>query len=282
MAKFQFDKRQLVPAAAMGVASVGLFGYFVLKMTAPPPLQAAPQGAKAGAQVASTDISRPAPGAPNSAAPGAQGATPTDPLMGAPTGAIRDPFAPAIIDNSNLPAPVKVASSKTSFDRLPGVPGGLPSMGSVPPMGLAPGSRLPGLGPSQPETPQWTVTGVISTSSEPNNRVAILRNGDVRRFVRMGDMVDGTFRLADVTRTGVVLTRGSERFRLPLGGGKSNEPKHTAVPNGAATGPWQGGPTSSAAQPGASTPAPAPATAPAQTPASVPSPTLVSPTPGLN
>jgi len=72
--------------------------------------------------------------------------------------------------------------------------------------------------PSAPSAPSWTVTGVLQSSGED---IAILRNGDERRIVRAGDMVDGEFRIVDVTRQHVILRHGANRYTLPLGGAKT-------------------------------------------------------------
>jgi hypothetical protein len=296
MARFQFDKKQLIPAVGMGVASAGLFTYFVLKMTTPPPLQAAPDSPQATAQVASAHGSTSGPNATAGAA-GTQSdpLAAIDPLIGPPTASMRDPFAPQIIDpGPGLPKPVQVATNNLSPGRLPQIPNGLPPVGgSVQPIGLPNNlsGGSPGLNGSS--APQWTVTGVLSESSEPHNRVAIFRSGDARRFVRLGDMVDGNYRLIDVNRTGVVIADGSHHIHLPLGGYKKTISTHTPIQNGAATGPWTGTPASSGgtAQPGASQTSPAanapasgqgaPLLAPAQTPANVPGPEDAAPTAGV-
>lgn len=226
MAKIQYDKKQLPVVVGMGLVSVGLFCVFVWKMTTPPPLQAAPRPG----QTASTIGSRAA------LAQAAAASTANDSVAEAlaPSAALKDPFVPAIVDQQGSPfsKPVQIASAKTTENGgLPSVPN-LPPVGGLQPLSPAPGSRLPGISAAAPSGPSWTVTGVVSEPTDPRNRMAILRDGDVRRFVRLGDMVDSNFRLVDVSRRGVVLSGGDKRYKLPLGGadsGKSSA-KAAAVP----------------------------------------------------
>jgi hypothetical protein len=67
-------------------------------------------------------------------------------------------------------------------------------------------------------TPQWVVTGVVENPDNPTAKIAILRQGSERRFVRLGESVDGEFRLVEADHSGVTLRRNKESFRLPLGG----------------------------------------------------------------
>lgn len=290
MAKFQLDKKQILPAVGMAVASAGLFTYFVVKMTTPPPLQAAPPAPTT--QTASTHGSAASPNATaaTGGAPTQEDAAsnPLDALMAPPMPGMRNPFIPQIVDPGPTAAkPVQEASSNIGQPAFPGVPRDLPrpgSLGPVPPMGISGGLPPVGQAPAAPALTDWTVTGVLS-STDPANRIAILRAGDVRRFVRQGDMVDSNFRLVDVSRTGVVLAQGSHRIRLPLGGFKTDTDKHKPVQSGAATGPWTGGPTSApAGQPGQDQSAPA-QPAPIQAPPApgtiaLPDPSQVAPSAG--
>src|SRR5579862_4916231 len=122
MAKFQFEKKQVLPAVGMAIASAGLFTYFVLKMTTPPPLQAAVEAPKP-AQMASQNGAA----GPNVTAGGGAG-TPsdplvsTDPLLSAPTDAMRNPFTPEIVDAGTLPNrshPVQMAMNNLGGSGLP-------------------------------------------------------------------------------------------------------------------------------------------------------------------
>lgn len=228
MAKIQVDKKQMPAVIAMGALSAGLFGFFVWKMTLPPAIQAAP---KPGTAAAAAEMA----GKRDAASAGSlasTGANDTSAQADAPTLALHDPFTPAITDINTPAKPVELASSQTTD------PGSVPSVPGLPPVGplhplTSPVGGTPGRGAAEDSSkPDWTVTGVVSEPSDPRNRVAILRAGDVRRFVRLGDMVDSDLRLVGVTRKGVTLAAGSQIFHLPLGGDskRSAPAKSSAVP----------------------------------------------------
>lgn len=227
MAKVQFDKKQMPAVLAMGVLSAGLFGFFVWKMTSPPPLDAAP---KPGTPVATAAATKPDALAASTTA----SANPNSPAS-SPTLDLRDPFVPAITDDSGMPSkPFQVASSQTTEPgEVPTVPGLPPVAGDVHPLAPPSGSAFLKGADAGPKA-DWTVTGVISEPTDPRNRVAILRAGEVRRFVRLGDMVDSDVRLVGVSRAGVTLSAGGHVFHLPLGGGDTKKAKPAAGAAGGA------------------------------------------------
>lgn len=278
----KLDKKQIPQFVALCVLSSGVFGYFVMRMVTPseaaassasPPAQVAtaPKAAATDPKVAANDPKVAAPIVVASALPGtpAAGLAPLTPL---PLAGMRDPFVVGYVDpkiplpTAPLPAPPKLITASTQIGRtnLPGLsvlpapsapdlPTGLTGF-SVRPTRTAP--TLPTIAAPPTPAPTWTVTGVLQTDTE---KMAILRSGEARRIVRSGDFVDSTFRVADVTRSYVVLKHGTETYRLMLGGGKpstaptlpptsvSGPPTFTAPPKySAPAAPTSAAPTSAA------------------------------------
>jgi hypothetical protein len=84
---------------------------------------------------------------------------------------------------------------------------------------------------AQAAQPTWIVTGVLGTGSD---RIAILRNGDERRYVRKGDMLDGDYRVARVTGDAVRIAHGADVQTLQLGVGAATD---SSVAVGQSSGP---------------------------------------------
>jgi len=248
--KFQYDKKQLPQVIAMGILSVGLFGYFGWRMMAPPATQAAPQpvakpaaalpGGQATPDASASATAPTATGAAPAplASPGAiatVGSNTQQTVASAPTGDMRDPFAvPAGAPAKSVTTVVAPPLPHVMPTAMQGPP--MPTLPSIQPLQL--GSLPPALPAvsvaAPPAAPAWQVTGVIVGDSDPADHIAILRDGDQRRYVRPGQMVDGEFRVESVDQDGVTLTRGSERFRLTLGGNPAAT-KHVPIPSGAST-----------------------------------------------
>ena len=205
-----FDKKQLPQVLVLGTLSAGLLGYFTLKLLTPPPTQAAAAQATTSSSVPTTDTAD---------ADAASGLPDVSALLGAasPTDTMRDPFAAP----DQAPATVTAPSPK-SGSTIPGLPG----LGQVAPLAI----------PSA--APSWAVTGVICSDNNPAESLAIFRSGDQRRYVRLGEMVDGTTRLIGIDRGGVTVARGDDHIRIALGAAPpEGAPAPGAGVSGASAGP---------------------------------------------
>lgn len=255
------DKKQIPQFAALCVVSAGVFGYLVVHLVAPGTASAGTRPAASPHPALPVAAAGPAPAVPSAAsavssAAGSMGAAASTDAPDAPppSPAMHDPFAVGYADPSTtaatapgpaqapglpkmLPAPGKTASvgplaALPTGPSAPALPGSLspfpvrpprptaaavtgPRMGGVTSLPAAPAA--PAL-PAAPAPPAWTVTGVLEGAS---GEVAILRSGDARRIVRAGDFVDGTYRVAGVTRTSVFLRHGAAVYQIPLGGAKA-------------------------------------------------------------
>ena len=217
--KFQYDKKQLPQVIALAVVSVCLFGYFAWRMIAPPPTAAAaPVPTKTAAALSSA------------AAQTQATTTASEVQIDAPGPGMRDPFlAPA----GPAPAVVKVASGPPP----PVLPPVMPSATSVQPLSPMTSTSVSApQPPSPPAAPSWQVTGVVIDDASSADHVAILRDGDQRRYVRPGAIVDGGYRVESVDPNGVTLTLGSASFRLPLGSASTAAKPRIPAMNGADTG----------------------------------------------
>lgn len=237
----KLEKKQVPQFIALCILSSGVFGYFVVRLVTPTPAAAGTrprpvqEAAKPGAVAA----------APSAKKAGAvtDTASPTDAApIPAPTAGMRDPFVVGYVDPKlvpagapaapALPAPAKAAHTQmasihemgpapVSAPFVPGLPLGLKSFPPAAPSSLASAGlpsapHAPAL-PQAPAAPTWTVTGVLQNDAQ---QVAILRNGEARRFVRTGDFVDSQFKVVDVTRSSVTLRHGAAVYHLLLGGVK--------------------------------------------------------------
>ncbi len=219
----KLDKKQIPQVVVLAVLALGLFGYFA-KTVFMPGSVSAKVAAPAPAAAASTSGASAAPGA---AAP----ALSADAAPSLPPGALRDPFAPAVASTSPAaPMPAALAPRAVPHDAAPAprlaslraLPPANISIPAAPPLpfraAAAPAFGRPAASlPPLPVAPSWTVTGVLQSGTE---HIAILRSGDTRRFVKQGDTVDDRFKVAQVTRSFVVLRAGRSAFTLPLGGTK--------------------------------------------------------------
>jgi hypothetical protein len=224
----KIDKKQMPQLLALGLLTIALFGFFVMRMLSPTPAAAHVQSVAAAASVKAKVVDNTT----------LADAPPPGPAM-------RDPFRPGIVDNEAMKAYLEASKSAVQNHHPPE-----PAMGQRMAQnsratnsnaGVPHVSQLPGFtsnfsayrGPSSftgqtsngtvtpaiisLPAPTWTVTGVIQSS---DGQEAVLRSGEARRIVRRGDQVDSDFRVVSVTRNSVTLRRGTERFTLPLGGPK--------------------------------------------------------------
>jgi len=240
----KLNKKQIPQVILLAMLAVGLFGRFAYCMLKPTP-------AAARTQVATTTV----PAATVHGTGFALAAL--DPTAPPPTPGMRDPFVPGMADELALEAYQKSLHTSSQvapqhqksmqWNRVveppvPYVPP-LPGGNSDPASDGRTLSALP-VGrptelPATPAAPQWTVTGVLDGD---NGQMAILRNGDARRIVHEGDMVDDGFRVVSVTRGHVTLGHGRETYSLPLGGAKI-APAAPAAPSSVAP-PAYSGPNS--------------------------------------
>ncbi len=249
----KLEPKQIPQFVALCVVSSGVFGYFVVRMVAPGSASAssaipAPVAKPASHAAAFAPVAPVASGAAVAATPD-PAASASSVLAAPPTPEMRDPFIVGYVDPktavSVVPAlPVKPKLTVPSLPQMarvtlpglspfpapaaPELPSGLSGL-TIRPTGPAV-SSIPAL-PAAPAPPAWQVTGVVQTDTD---KLAILRDGDARRIVHSGDFVDSTYRVASVTRGGVVLRHGAYTYRLLLGGKPGAEP---ALPAASFTAP---------------------------------------------
>lgn len=250
----KLDKKQIPQFVGLCVLSTGTFGYFGLRMMTPSPASAATRPALKPSEPA-------APAAKAGDAPaGTAAGTVADPAADAaappPTPGMRDPFVvgytdpkaagaapvapPAFTAPPHGPAPaaaMQIADAQIheQVSALPPAPiSGLtmPGFPAAPPLPPAapvslPSQKVMPLPTPPPAPPKWSVTGLLQ--GEDGAGVAILRDGESRRIVHVGDFVDNVFRVTRVTRSAVVLRHGTTFYTLPLGT-KSEAPSAPAAP----------------------------------------------------
>jgi len=240
----KLDKKQLPQFAALCVLTAGVFGYFVLRLITPSPAAASTRPhSPAVTQTAPAVQADPKPASVSGAVtpvtdstPAAADSATADSAAPAPTQGMRDPFvvgyvgpktpppsAPAASPAPVLPAPSKLSLPKIG-PRMTSLPPASFSVPYAPPLPAASFPTRPGVTETAPppaaapSPPAWTVTGVLQSDG---GQVAILRSGDSRRIVRLGDFVDNVYRVVDVTRASVVLRHGATFYLLMLGGAKA-------------------------------------------------------------
>ncbi len=242
------DKKQIPQFAALCVVTAGVFGYLVVHLVAPGTASAGTRPAPPAPPALPVPAAGPVSAAvPNTAGAAATVASTDIPDAPPPSPAMHDPFAVGYVDPAattaaavtpvkapalpKLPAPGKKIAGIGALAPLPAAPGAPALPVGLAPFPVRPGGSLPGgmiglpakpiapILPAAPAAPSWTVTGVLLGAS---GKVAILRSGDARRIVRAGDFVDGTYRVAGVTRTSVVLRHGAAVYQLMLGGAKAD------------------------------------------------------------
>ena len=252
----KLDKKQMPQFVGLCVLSTGVFGYFGLRMVTPSPAAAATRPALKPAAASEAAAVVPASGgAAVQAAPGTA-STPAgaEAAVPPPTPGMRDPFLVGYHDPKAAPAappaftppspggPVPAAGPQAAFAQIheaasaevaPAPVSGLtvPGFAPVPPAPPLPSgvSALPPqkIAPPPPAPPKWTVTGLLQ--GEDSGGMAVLRDGESRCIVHVGDFVDGLFRVTAVTRSSVVLRHGAAFYTLSLGT-KAEEKAPAPVP----------------------------------------------------
>jgi hypothetical protein len=239
----KLQKEQLPKVIALGVVATGLLGYAAYSWLG---------GGRGGATPA-TAATPPHPASP----PALDAADAPTAIPGIQLAEIsnEDPFRPAISLNTGAPPkpaaappkpaakpeppkpPTKLASAALpdrfdgpSFDAVPAVPavGRLGMGGPGTPLPTEPAAKpapaphpegaRPAPAPAKPEVaPAVVVTGIL----EGDSNVAILRWSDAQRqVVRVGDHLDGGFKVQAIRPDAVVLTRGSRQWVVRLGAEK--------------------------------------------------------------
>ncbi|MDR3710430.1 MAG: hypothetical protein P4L33_19195 [Capsulimonadaceae bacterium] len=248
MNKIQFDKKQLPQVIVLGLLALCLFGYATSKLLTPPPIEAAKPAAK------------PAQPAPSDNVTASASLTQVSLLDAPPAANARDPFAgqsvadaPKPIANGTVrPAPIKPAPS-------------LPSLNALEPLGtpriqLPPGFKSVSAPMTAPrpvaEAPAWSYAGLITSDGDPGNQIAVLRKGDERRFVRIGEEIEPDVRIVAIQSALVVLKSGGRRYLIKLGAAAKSI-SAPAAPQDAPQAPDASlAPASSIHPPGANTQAP--------------------------
>ncbi len=136
----------------------------------------------------------------------------------------RDPFRPTIQKAQATPEMTKVVRSEPRPQReISGTPPTVPPM-TLPPngqFGLQPTESTP---PTEPEQPNYTITGVV----QGPNSVAILADSDGRRrFVKQGDLLEEGWRVMSIERGKVTLRKGKQQLTVRVG--------ESTTPNGGNT-----------------------------------------------
>ncbi len=255
----KLDKKQIPQFVGLCVLSTGTFGYFGLRMMTPSPASAATRPALKPSEPAAASVDRSA-SAPAGTVADAAADPAADTAAPPPTPGMRDPFTVGYTDPKLTPAAPAVppafaapphgpapAAGPLMADAqiheqvsalLPAPVSGLtmPGFPAAPPLPPAapalPPQKVMPLPAPPPASPKWSVTGLLQ--GEDGAGVAILRDGDSRRIVHVGDFVDNVFRVTRVTRSAVVLRHGATFYTLPLGT-KSEAPTAPPVSTAPAT-----------------------------------------------
>lgn len=265
----KLDQKQKMQVVVLGVLAVGLFGYFAMQMVKVTPAAAKTQTASTPAPARVSTPSKAAAAAP--AVPGKPGAATSTTVADAaqimappPAPNMRDPFIPGLADEASIEAYQKSLQTAKQSPDAPSVKNAdwnkpvAPFVAPLPKPGdglMTHPADLSVAPLPQPvaAAPAWTVTGVVDGGG--GGSIAILRNGDARRMVRAGDMVDN-FRVVEIGRSNVVFAADGKRYTLPLGGARPPAPPApgTTVPTESTQG--------TAAMPAASTTMPSPTVPP--------------------
>jgi len=219
--QFYFDKKQLPQVIGLGLLSAGMFGYFSVKILTPPPPEAAAAATVNTATVKDIPVMSPAEIEVASLTNG----TAPSPVMHDPFTPLPTPSSPPVPALNPLPKPAAFDDTLGHLNPLQP----MPSDGEIRPLsGLSP---APFAAPPVIPTTKWVVTGVIvGPGSRPE--LAVLRDGDARRIVALGSMVDDQFRLVGISREGATLRAEGHNIQLKLGG---DEPADNGISTGSSS-----------------------------------------------
>jgi len=164
-----------------------------------------PRTQPAAAQPPATAAAKAAPGGekPQPQVAKREDAKPVVIESGAATSAGRDPFRPIVVAKANF-VPGPMASSATP-----------PATTGLPPLPVFVGQAPPG-GPvgAVPAVEPLRLAGVV----QGNPSVAVLRKGNQRFIVTIGDPVDSQYTVKSISDGRVVLAKGEKTLSLTLGG----------------------------------------------------------------
>lgn len=256
----KLDKKQLPQFVGLCVLSTGTFGYFGVRMITPSPAAAATRPALKPSEPAAAPAGK-AAAVPAGAVAASAADTAADAVAPPPAPGMRDPFVVGYTDpkaaSAALAAPpaftaplhgpalaasTQIADTKMAdaqiHEQVSGLPPapisgltvpGFPAAPPLPSAALPPQKIMP-LPAPPPAPPKWSVTGLLQ--GEDGAGVAVLRDGESRRIVHVGDFVDDVFRVTRVTRSAVVLRHGKTFYTLSLGtkSEKTQAPTAPAVP----------------------------------------------------
>jgi hypothetical protein len=219
--QFTFDKKQMPQVIGLGVLSAAMFAYFTVKIITPPPAERVSASVIAAPNSATTITAVKAVETPADVAI-------ADLISGPPpTSSMRDPFWQPWQAPSKT-APDKQTTSQTQPASLPqgnlGPLAPMPSSSAVQPLS----ALNPAPAPAPPAPIMWKVVGVLAGSTS-GERIAVLRNGDARRFVALGGMVDDQCQLIGIDRFGVTLRQGKQHIRLLLEDSETKSSKKPAA-----------------------------------------------------
>ncbi len=205
--KFEkLDKKQIPQVLILSVLALGVIGYagFTYLSQAPVATASGTAGPGGGA-----------------AGPAVQ---PVLPITVLPAGAVggqynADPFKPAFRPGEDGLKPMVRVSRNPGFGEM-----ALPFPGLPPaPSGVAGPARQPGTGQGTaeaappvpgPERPTCLVTGVID--AEDGASMAIVKFGERRQIVSLGDAVSNDYWVKEIKLTGITLVNGKDRFFVPV------------------------------------------------------------------
>jgi hypothetical protein len=220
MAKMEMkklDQKQVPQVIALGVLSLGLFGYFGMTMMgsskpAPKPAAAADKPAEATAKETAA-----APEAP----------APVDPavLAGMAAGSVynADPFRPAIQPRPTAPTAQQHASAaapasgpRWNLGSMPSASGPEPAFPALP-AGSQPQVRVAAPPAAPPVRPDVAVTGIIDAAN--GSDMALIEVGGDHRMVQLGDTIANDYLVRKIALDGIWLgnARAKDRYFVALG-----------------------------------------------------------------
>lgn len=119
----------------------------------------------------------------------------------------------------------KSASNNRNFPGMMGGPGGFGGFPGGPPM--PPGNQGAAPGAARTRFGSWNRAGAGGSG----NNASSTQIGALRQYVRIGETLANGYTLTEITRTGAVLTRGSDKMELELQEPSKNQAKASTGTN---------------------------------------------------
>lgn len=119
----------------------------------------------------------------------------------------------------------KSASNNRNFPGMMGGPGGFGGFPGGPPM--PPGNQGAAPGAARNRFGSWNRAGAGGSG----NNASSTQIGALRQYVRIGETLANGYTLTEITRTGAVLTRGSDKMELELQEPSKNQAKASTGTN---------------------------------------------------